>query len=482
MVGARSVWEDLADFAVRLSAAATLEDVLHALTDHGLRILGSAGCGLVTKAPDGGWELVLATSFGSELRSRSPTNPTTAPCPRAGRPARGAPTWSRTARRPSPCTRAWRTSSTSPAAPGGPCCPARGGRDVRVAGRVLGRPAPVRRAGEDPPGGVRRPLRAVPAPRRVPAPRGPGDRARRRAGPGAAAGGPVAPAGRRGSGPRGQLPARAGGREHRRDWYDVLTRSRGDLLLAIGDVAGHDARAAAAMTRLRTMLRGLAWDSDDGPARLLDRLDALVAALEPGTLATAVVATATVEPDGALDVRWANAGHPPPRVRPSGRRCRGAARLRGRRPAPRGRRLPVAHRAPRGAGPGQPPGPGDRRGGGGPGVRPGPDARRLRTHPRRPAALPGAGPVRATGRPRRRGSRRRPHDPARRGRPAQRASAAAGGEHPLRSRRWAVRASSCWPARRSRRPRHAGSSGSWRRPTAGTRTPSTPPNCSSANS
>lgn len=316
MVGERSVWEDLADFAVRLSAAATLEDVLHALTDHGLRILGSVGCGLVTKAPDGGWELVLATSFGSELRSRFSYEPHDSPLP-ACRAAREGRTYLVPDRETA--------FAVHP----------RMADVVDVTGRARWALLPLHVADEtygslavswvDP-----RPFdeqeqtllevfaaHCAPSLHRVVS--------RHREDQATALVVGLAQELQRGV--LSHLPAVDGldlgvsyqpvqaGASIGGDWYDVLTRSRGDLLLAIGDVAGHDARAAAAMTRLRTMLRGLAWDSDDGPARLLDRLDALVAALEPGTLATAVVATATVEPDGALDVRWANAGHPPPLVR-----------------------------------------------------------------------------------------------------------------------------------------------------------------------
>ncbi|MEZ0494516.1 SpoIIE family protein phosphatase [Kineococcus sp. TBRC 1896] len=321
MDGARSVWEDLADFAVRLSGAATVEDVLRALTDHGLRILGSAGCGLVTRAEDGGWELVLATSFGDELRSRFAYEAHDSPLP-ACRAAREGRTF------------------LVPDRPAARAVHPRMADVVDVTGRARWALLPLT-AGEETYGSLAVSWEA-------PAPFGPDEETL--LGVFAAHCAPslhrvlsqdrqdratalvVGLARELQRGVVSRLPAVAGldlgvsyrpvraGASIGGDWYDVLTRARGDLLLAIGDVAGHDARAAAAMTRLRTMLRGLAWDSDDGPARLLDRLDAVATALEPGTLATAVLATARVEADGALEVRWANAGHPPPLVRhPGGR-------------------------------------------------------------------------------------------------------------------------------------------------------------------
>ncbi|MEW1956555.1 SpoIIE family protein phosphatase [Kineococcus sp. NPDC059986] len=314
--GAQSVWEDLADFAVRLSAAATLEDVLHALTSHGLPILRADGCGLVTRAADGGWELALATSFGSELRARFAYEPLDSPLP-ACRAAREGRTF------------------LVPDREAALAVHPRMAEVVDVSGRPRWALLPLQVAeetygslavswadprpfGEDEVG-----LLAVFAAHCAPSLHRVVSRHREDQATARVVG--LAQALQRGV--LSQLPVVDGldlgvsyqpvraGASIGGDWYDVFPRASGDLLLAIGDVAGHDAHAAAAMTRLRTMLRGLAWDSDDGPARLLDRLDAVVAALEPGTLATAVLATATLAPTGRLDVRWANAGHPPPLAR-----------------------------------------------------------------------------------------------------------------------------------------------------------------------
>ena len=100
------------------------------------------------------------------------------------------------------------------------------------------------------------------------------------------------------------------------DWYDSFRTAEGSTLLAIGDVTGHDRRAAAAMGQVRNLLRGLAYDSSDGPATLLTRLDRAMLGLRLDALATAVVArveTVDGSPDRVL--RWSNAGHPPLVVR-----------------------------------------------------------------------------------------------------------------------------------------------------------------------
>ncbi|WP_167583645.1 SpoIIE family protein phosphatase [Kineococcus rubinsiae] len=106
------------------------------------------------------------------------------------------------------------------------------------------------------------------------------------------------------------------------DWYDAFVTAGGATLFAVGDITGHDRAAAAAMGQVRSLLRGIAYDSDDPPADLLNRLDAAMVGLELDALATAVVARLEVgERDGVTRrcLRWANAGHPPPLLaRPDG--------------------------------------------------------------------------------------------------------------------------------------------------------------------
>ncbi|MDQ1680172.1 MAG: hypothetical protein QOI42_1031, partial [Frankiaceae bacterium] len=100
------------------------------------------------------------------------------------------------------------------------------------------------------------------------------------------------------------------------DWYDGFLQPDGATVLVIGDVVGHDMNAAAAMGQLRNLLRGIAYDSSDGPASVLTRVDHAIRGLQIDTLATAVVARLeqTDEERTRLErtLRWSNAGHPPP--------------------------------------------------------------------------------------------------------------------------------------------------------------------------
>ena len=101
------------------------------------------------------------------------------------------------------------------------------------------------------------------------------------------------------------------------DWYDAYLQPDGSIVLSIGDVVGHDHRAAAAMGQLRGLLRGIGYARDSGPAEMLRSLDAATEGLLPGVTATAVV-TRVARPgghgpgDGEVSVCWSNAGHPPP--------------------------------------------------------------------------------------------------------------------------------------------------------------------------
>ncbi|RBY76507.1 histidine kinase [Blastococcus sp. TF02-09] len=107
--------------------------------------------------------------------------------------------------------------------------------------------------------------------------------------------------------------ARVGG-----DWYDAFLQASGTTMLVIGDVVGHDTEAAAAMGQLRSLLRGIATYSDAPPVEVLRGLDASMATLGVGTLATAAVARFEQTPEevgrGVTRMRWANAGHLPPLV------------------------------------------------------------------------------------------------------------------------------------------------------------------------
>jgi serine phosphatase RsbU (regulator of sigma subunit)/anti-sigma regulatory factor (Ser/Thr protein kinase) len=92
------------------------------------------------------------------------------------------------------------------------------------------------------------------------------------------------------------------------DWYDVFELSDGTLGVAIGDVVGHGVRAAAAMGRLRNVLRVYALEGF-GPGKAFDRLNQLAFESREEIFATGVLAL--IEP-GRTRLRLANAGHPPP--------------------------------------------------------------------------------------------------------------------------------------------------------------------------
>jgi serine phosphatase RsbU (regulator of sigma subunit)/PAS domain-containing protein len=105
------------------------------------------------------------------------------------------------------------------------------------------------------------------------------------------------------------------------DWYDSYLQPDGSIVLSIGDVVGHDFRAAAAMGQLRGLLRGIGYARDDGPAAMLQQLDGAIDGLLTGTTATAVVAricaASEASPEGALTMTWSSAGHPPPILLPA---------------------------------------------------------------------------------------------------------------------------------------------------------------------
>ncbi len=97
------------------------------------------------------------------------------------------------------------------------------------------------------------------------------------------------------------------------DWYDAIPLADGRTLLMIGDVAGHDARAAVAMGQIRAAARALAPTHE--PARLLEALDRFVTATSGQTMVTA--AAVLLDPRrGSLT--YSLAGHPPPLLREPG--------------------------------------------------------------------------------------------------------------------------------------------------------------------
>ncbi len=100
------------------------------------------------------------------------------------------------------------------------------------------------------------------------------------------------------------------------DWYDVVELPDGHVGIAVGDVIGHDLRAAAAMGQLRSMMRALAWTHRE-PARVLERLDELCQAVVDVTFATVFygVLSPAATPGRVATLTWSRAGHPPPLLR-----------------------------------------------------------------------------------------------------------------------------------------------------------------------
>ncbi|NAZ82945.1 SpoIIE family protein phosphatase [Kineococcus sp. R8] len=105
--------------------------------------------------------------------------------------------------------------------------------------------------------------------------------------------------------------ARIGG-----DWYDSFLVPGGALTVLVGDVAGHDREAAAAMAQVRNLLRGVSFTLQEPPAAVMSGLDRAMRGLGVDIVATAVVVQ--IEQDeaaaaaGTHTARWTSAGHPPP--------------------------------------------------------------------------------------------------------------------------------------------------------------------------
>lgn len=97
------------------------------------------------------------------------------------------------------------------------------------------------------------------------------------------------------------------------DWYDAVAVDDDTTMLMIGDVTGHDMRAAAKMGQLRSLLRAFAWSHDESPSALLSLLDKANSGL--GLLASGTAVVARLEKvRGAYQLTWSTAGHPPPLV------------------------------------------------------------------------------------------------------------------------------------------------------------------------
>jgi serine phosphatase RsbU (regulator of sigma subunit) len=92
------------------------------------------------------------------------------------------------------------------------------------------------------------------------------------------------------------------------DWYDTLVLPGGDVLLVVGDVAGHGIDAVTGMVAARNSLRALAI-TGVGPAELLRMLNGVMCNLTSGVVGTVVCGLYNPE---TRVLRWARAGHLPP--------------------------------------------------------------------------------------------------------------------------------------------------------------------------
>jgi serine phosphatase RsbU (regulator of sigma subunit)/anti-sigma regulatory factor (Ser/Thr protein kinase) len=103
------------------------------------------------------------------------------------------------------------------------------------------------------------------------------------------------------------------------DFYDAFRLPDGRLAMVLGDVAGHDVRAAAVMGQVRAALRALALTDADPPGVLagLDRLVGSLGAESRNEEIFVTVVYGVLDPgDGTITL--ASAGHPPPVLRRAG--------------------------------------------------------------------------------------------------------------------------------------------------------------------
>lgn len=112
------------------------------------------------------------------------------------------------------------------------------------------------------------------------------------------------------------LPATAG-MDVGGDWYELLELPSERVGLVIGDVQGHNVRAAAVMGQLRNALRAYAAEGHE-PAVVMSRTNRLMADLDPDMFATCCYVVLDLRRRSASVVR---AGHPPPLLREAGGRC-----------------------------------------------------------------------------------------------------------------------------------------------------------------
>lgn len=92
------------------------------------------------------------------------------------------------------------------------------------------------------------------------------------------------------------------------DWYDIAELPGNRIMIAIGDVVGRGARAAAVMGRVRTAWRAYAVRGDP-PEVVTESLNTLIQEVDPDHFSTMVLVL--IDP-GQNHLKVVNAGHPPP--------------------------------------------------------------------------------------------------------------------------------------------------------------------------
>ena len=111
------------------------------------------------------------------------------------------------------------------------------------------------------------------------------------------------------------------------DWYDVIERPApraGEprpIAVSVGDIVGHDLRAATVMGQVRSMLRQACWAPDhESPATVITALERASRGVGLYAGGSALLAYLSPGPTGSGQWRmtWTNAGHPPPLLLPPG--------------------------------------------------------------------------------------------------------------------------------------------------------------------
>lgn len=104
------------------------------------------------------------------------------------------------------------------------------------------------------------------------------------------------------------------------DWYDAYplpgadgTGDMGALAVTVGDITGHDTRAASLMGQVRSMLRQADHDHPgEGPEKALSALELSCRRLDLPASGTVLHVHLRPAPGGRWHMKWSNAGHVPP--------------------------------------------------------------------------------------------------------------------------------------------------------------------------